>query len=165
MGLWQYSCVFSLYTSRVFGAHVTNNSIYPSVSGHPVCLSNICLSCRSPSARELPASLLSLDLTLDPPCEGTLSVPLHVPCVSHHQPLPSQPRLSRRPSSHSSSRFCRFRFESRTRSLLLPLRLPRFQSQNMRTLQSTFNRPSRLQSYWRPSRPSSPFGASRGSKR
>lgn len=152
------SCVFSLYTSFSFDVHVTN-SIYPSVSGHPAHLSNVCLPCKSPSACEPPASLLSLDLTLDPPREGALSVPSRVPCVPQHQPPPSRPRLSRRPrplSSHSWSRLYRSRFESHTRSLL-SLRLPRFQSQALRPPQSTFYRPSRQQSHWRPSQGRQPL--------
>lgn len=160
MGVWRKcSCVFSLYTSCVFDAHVTN-SIHPSVSGHPAHLCNVCLPCKSPSACEPPASLLSLDLILDSPREGALSVPPHVPRVPRYQPPPSRPRLSRRPrplSSHSWSRLYRFRFESRTRSLL-PSRLPRFQSQALRPLQSAFYRPSHLG-------PGSPFGLSKGCKR
>lgn len=157
-GSWRGSCL-SWFPSCVFDAHVTTNSIYPSVSGHPAHLSNVCLPCTSPSACEPAASPLSLDLTLDPPWEGALSLPHYVPCVPRHQPPPSRPRLSRRPrplSSHSWNRFYRFRFESRTRSLL-HLRLPRFQSQAPRPLQPTFHRPSRLQSSWRPSRAQQPL--------
>lgn len=153
MGLWRGSCLSS-YPSCVCDAHVTS-SIYPSVSGHPAHLSNVYLPCTPPSACEPAASLLSLDLTLDPPHEGALSVL----CVPRHQPPPSRLRLSRRPrplSSHSWNRFYRFRFESRTRSLP-HLRLPRFQSQAQSPLQPTFHRPSRLQSCWRPSRAQQPL--------
>lgn len=164
-GLGQGSC-FSLYTSCIFDAHVTN-SIYPSVCDHPAHLSNVCLPCTSPSACEPPASLLFLDFTLDPPREGTLSVPPYVPCIPKRQPPPSRPQLSRKPrplSSRSWNRFYRPRFESRTRSLL-HLRLPRFQSQTRVPYSPHFIDHPACNRVGAHLGPSSPFGPSRGSKK
>lgn len=135
--------------------HVFPNSCVPSASDHPVprpC--NVCLPRRSQSAREPPAPCPFLRLTLDLPYERALSVSPPKPWAPQHPPALSRLRLSRRTrllSSLTRSGLCRYPAEGHVRSLLPPLPPRVRRSLDHNPLQVTLHKPSRLQSYIRPS--------------